>query len=362
MSRKGVVALGMLAGVAIVAGMLRIKFYFDPPEDRFTNRSNELISAVTDPEIIVADPVAVDTVAVTPQLAATVQYNLTKQDDLGDGILLDVLATTDRLVTIQLQGGELVTQGYDLDWQPLADSRHVLQTNVQLIAGLPPQVQLAQTATGYSLVQSVAQSETVYDIVLHSYANDWSEQSTTVLQDDLAVLEDVTIRLADNSIWLLVSGEDLIQYTLQGALLATQAIVIAATSVCDVIPDQSDVVVVLESSTTMTLQKQTQFGEVKQAVSFPRPNNLVGCLAVLRQNEQLVVQLPDSLVPYADNLSEQYEPVAIQSNQFFPQVTLGEAKLWLAYSTSSTLGQYAMHVTTYVASVTPPDVTTEYTN
>lgn len=346
-SRKGVIALGFLVGVVLVAGILKIKFYFDPPEDRFTNRSNELINTVTETEVIVADQVAMDTVVVTPQLVTTVQYNLAQQYDLGDGILLDVLVITDRIVTLQLNGSELITQSYDLQWQSIVDSRQVLQTNVQLIAGLPPQVRLAQAATGYILVQSVAQSDSVYDIVLRSYATDWSEQSTTVLQDDLAVLEDATIRLADNSIWLLMSGEDLIQYTLQGALLATQEIAIDETTVCDVIPDQSDVVVVLESSTTMTLQKQTQFGAVKQAVTFPRPNNLVGCLTVLRQNEQLVVQLQDSLVPYADNLSEQYEPIIIQANQFFPQVTLGEDKLWLAYSTSSTLGQYAMHVQEY---------------
>lgn len=348
------IALGLLVGVALVAGIMRVKFYFDPPEDNFTNRSNELISAVTE--------VAMDTVVATPQLVTTVKYNLTQQYDLGDGIILDMTASSDQIWTVQLQGSELVVQAYDQTWVPVADSRHVLQTGVQLIAGRLPHVRLAIHDQAYSLVQGVAESDTVYDVILRRYNHDWIEQSSTVLRNDLSVIEDVKVHLIDQGIWLVVSGGTIELYTYSGILETSQDILIDGMGVCDVIPDQTNLVLVLEGSTTITLQKQTKFGEVMQAVSFPRPNSLVGCLETMRDDEQLIIQLGDSLVPYSDNLLEQYEPIIIQSNQFFPQVILGEDNLWLAYSTSSTLGQYAMHVTTYAVVVTPPDATTEYTN
>ena len=60
MQRKGVIAFGFLIGVAIVAGILRIKFYFDPPEDNFTNRNLVLLDDSDD-----STELAVETVTAT---------------------------------------------------------------------------------------------------------------------------------------------------------------------------------------------------------------------------------------------------------------------------------------------------------
>lgn len=366
MQRKGIIALGFLVGVAIVAGILRIKFYFDPPQDNFNmNISNFLAE---DAETTAATDTTVATLTATPQAVDTIQYTLAQQYDLGDGIVLDGVVTADKIWTIQLQGSELAVQAYDLTWQPVVDSRHVVQTDVQLVAGLPPQAVLNVSATSATVVQTLAQGEGLYDVVLRRYDTDWVEQTVVVLHDDLSIMEGIALRMTDAGLWLLLNAETIEFYTLTGILVTTQDVVIDATGVCDLIPDQADVVLVLESSTTMTLQKRTQFGEPVQAVTIPRPNSLVGCEGAFRDDEQLIIQLGDSLVPYADNLSEQYQPIPVLSTQLFPRIQLSDQQVWILYSTSATLGNYQMHVQVYNRTVTDPgveaplDATTEYIN
>src|SRR3989338_4035516 len=111
MQRKGVIAFGFLVGVAIVAGMLRVKFYFDPPENNFSTEVADLFIPVEETEIVTTE-----TLTATPQVVETVQYVIAQQYDLGDGIVLAVLTTADQIWTIQLQGSELVSQAYDLAW------------------------------------------------------------------------------------------------------------------------------------------------------------------------------------------------------------------------------------------------------
>ncbi|EKD78839.1 MAG: hypothetical protein ACD_41C00251G0002 [uncultured bacterium] len=363
MQRKGVIAFGFLIGVAIVAGILRIKFYFDPPEDNFTNRNLVLLDDSDD-----STELAVETVTATPQLVTTAQYTLTQQSDLGDGIIRAILETTDQVITVQLQGSELVMQPYDLSWQPLADGRRVLQTDVQLIAGLPPQVVLAKTGSGYTLGQTVAQSDSVYAVVLRTYSTDWVEQSSVTLQDNLPSSGQVVISLTTDGIWMLLNNQTVQFYGPTGTLSSTQDLTSTDTTVCDLIPDQGDIVMVMKSNTGLILQKQDRYGKKIQTVTLPQIDTALECLAVYRSGEQFVIQLVDQLIPYTDNLSEQYETIAVRSNQLFPQVMLQENSIWLLYSSSSTLGQYTMHAERYdqpvtdSVTVTPPDATTEYIN
>lgn len=350
MPSKGIVALGFIVGVALVAGVLRFKFYLDPPEDRFTNRINTILANMA----IQNMPLESDAVAapanifpVTPVVSDAVHYNLSAQYDLGEGIVLDVLVQPEQLLVVLLQGSDLIVQAYDLSWQPIPDSRRVLRSAVQLIGGMPPRAGLVQTTTGYRLVETVAQSDQTYNLVLRHYALDWVEQSSVDLQVGLSVLESSLIRLADDAIWILFNGQELMHYGADGGLIANQTVTLEGMTVCDVILDQTDVVLALESANEILLQKQNQFGVVQQTVALPRPDSGVACVSVQRYQEQFIVQLFDRVVPYTDDLSVQYAALDVASTQFWPQITLGEDQFWLNYSTSTTLGQYTAQVITY---------------
>lgn len=352
-SNRGVIALGFLVGVAVVAGILRIKFYFNPPEDRFTNRVDQILAnALTEP-VTVEDTAVVaslDTTQVVPTVQTTTPYQIGATAGLGEGILLALLPETTGAMAVILRGSELVVQRYDTTWQVVADSTQVMQQDVQLIAGAPPVAKLFAVDDGYRLVLTQGSNDT-QAVVLLSLAADGTVQSSVTLLSGLSVLEGIITTVTSNAVWVYVAGGQLNRFALSdGSVQVIQefSLVDATVGVCALIPDGADIMIVSESATELVFNKQTEFGVPLQSVAIPRPDSLVGCAGVVRYQDQLVVQLLDRLVPYNDNLTNQYPAIRFTGNELYPLTVLSDTGLWLVSSTSSTLGQYSMQVQAYI--------------
>lgn len=353
-SNKGVIALGFLVGVAIVAGILRIKFYFDPPADRFTNRVNQIVTTALTEPVTVEDTAVVaslDTAQVVPVLQTTTPYQVDATADLGEGILLALLPETTGAVAVILRGSELLVQRYDTAWQVVADSTQVIQQDVQLIAGAPPVAKLFAVDDGYRLVLTQGNNDT-QAVLLLSLAADGTVQSTATLLSGLSALEGIITTVTSNAVWVYVAGGQLSRFALSdGSIQATQELDLVGAGVCALMPDGTDIMVVSERLTELVFAKQTEFGVPLQSVAIPRPDSLVGCAGVVRYQDQLVVQLLDRLVPYNDNLTHQYPVIRFTGSELYPFTILSNTGLWLAYSTSSTLGEYTIQVQEYVTPV-----------
>lgn len=358
-SNKGVIALGFLVGVAIVAGILRIKFYFDPPEDRFTNQVDQILTnALTEP-VIVADTIettTVDTVnqtMVTPMMQMVTPYQLSATVHLGDGLLLSLLPETDGAIGVLLRGTELLVQRYDAAWQLLPDSTKSIQQDVQLISGAPPVAKLFAVDDGYRLVLTQGNNDT-QAVLLLSLAADGTVQSTVTLLSGLSALEGIITTVTTDAVWVYVAGGQLHRFSLSDSsvqMIQEFSLVDATVGVCALMPDGTDIMIVSESATELVFNKETEFGVLLQSVAVPRPDSLVGCTGVVRYQDQLVVQLLDRLVPYNDNLTNQYPAIRFTGSELYPFTVLSNTGLWLAYSTSSTLGAYTIQVQEYVTPV-----------
>lgn len=349
-SNRGVIALGFLVGVAVVAGILRIKFYFNPPEDHFTNRVDQILANALTAPVTVEDTAVVaslDTTQVVPVLQTTTPYQIGAAADLGEGIMLALLPDTAGALAVVLRGSELIVQRYDGTWQVPADSTQVIQQDVQLIAGAPPVAKLFAVDDGYRLVLTQGDNDT-QAVLLLSLAHDGTVQATTTLLSGLSVLAGIITTVTSNAVWVYVAGDPLHRFALSdGSIQATQALDLVGAGVCALIPDETDIMVVSERLTELVFAKQTEFGVPLQSVAVPRPDSLVGCDNVVRQQDQLVVQLIDRLVPYSDNLAYQYPAIRFTGNELYPLTVLSDTGLWLVSSTSSTLGQYAMQIQAY---------------
>ncbi len=357
-SNKGVIALGFLVGVAIVAGILRIKFYFNPPEDRFTNRVNEILTTALTEPVVIADTAAtatvdtVETTTVTPSIQTVTPYQLIATVNLGDGLLLSLLPETDGAIGVLLRGTELIMQRYDAAWQLVPDSAQTIQSDVQLIAGAPPIAKLFPTVdNGYYLVLTQGQSD-IQNVLMFRLAEDGTIQSTVTLLSGLSALAGIITTVTTDAVWVYVAGGQLYRFAItDGSLQAMQELDSVGASVCALIPDETDLIVVSERLNELVFDKQTEFGVTTQSVAIPRPDPLVGCEDVTRQQEQLVLQLQDRIVPYSDNLADQYPDMRFTGSELYPLTVLSNTGLWLAYSTSSTLGEYTIQVQEYVTPV-----------
>ncbi|MBI4407350.1 MAG: hypothetical protein HY565_02505 [Candidatus Kerfeldbacteria bacterium] len=353
---KGVIALGFLVGVAVVAGILRIKFYFNPPEDRFTNRVNEILTtALTEPVVVEDEPATVvsNTAKVVPTVQTSAAYVSGVTTNLGEGILLSLLPESAGASAVVLRGSELMLQRYDSTWQLIPDSVQTIQSDVQLIAGSPPIAKLFSATDGYYLVLTQGQTDT-QSVLLLQLATDGTVQTDTTLLTNLSPLVEIITTVTSNAVWVSVADGSLYRFALtDGSLQAMEEFswVDARVRVCALIPDETNLIVVSENATELVFAKQTEFGVNTQSVSIPRPDLLVACDQIVRQQERLVIQLQDRIVPYSDNLSDQYPELRLTGSELYPFAVLSSTGLWLASSTSSTLGQYTMQVQEYVTPV-----------
>lgn len=354
-SNRGVIALGFLVGVAVVAGILRLKFYFNPPEDRFTNRVDQILSNALTVPVVSEEPATTTSnqITVAPTVQTTTPYQVGSTANLGEGILLALLPETSGALAVLLRGSELIVQRYDTAWQVVTDSTQVMQQDVQLIAGAPPVVKLFAVDDGYRLVLTQGNNDT-QAVLLLSLGYDDTVQSTATLLSGLSALEGIITTVTSNAVWVYVAGGQLHRFALSdGSVQAIQefSLVDASVGVCALIPDGTDLMIVSESATELVFNKQTEFGVPLQSVAIPRPDSLVGCTGVVRYQDQLVIQLLDRLVPYSDNLTNQYSAIRFTGSALYPLTVLSETGLWLVSSTSSTLGQYSMQIQTYTTPV-----------
>lgn len=351
-NNRGVIALGFLVGVAVVAGILRIKFYFNPPQDRFTNRVDQILTNALIVPVVSEEPATTTSnqITVTPTVQTTTPYQVGATAGLGEGILLALLPETSGALAVLLRGSELIVQRYDTAWQVVTDSTQVMQQNVQLIAGAPPVAKLFAVDDGYRLVLTQGNNDT-QAVLLLSLAHDGTVQSTATLLAGLSALEGIITTVTSNAVWVYVASGQLHRFALSdGSVQAIQefSLVDASVGVCALVPDGTDLMIVSESAKELVFNKQTEFGVLLQSVAIPRPDSLVGCDNVVRQQDQLVIQLIDRLVPYSDNLAYQYSSIRFTGNELYPLTVLSDTGLWLASSGSTVLGQYTMQVQAYI--------------
>jgi hypothetical protein len=358
---KGVLAAGLIVGIVLVALVIRVKFYFDPPTDNFTSRYQEILSEqITAPDFL--DPAdtsntnTVTTVTVTPTVQSTAGYQAADTIDLGTGIPIATTQQSEQVIVVVLEGSELIARQYDANWVSVAT--HTLATDVDLVNGQPPLGAIAVSTDGYQFVYSQLVDDEVTMQIL-KLDSDFAVQSTTTIRAESTVLA-----LSDSYLWLYNSAGQLQTYSLTDqSLLMQQAL---APAPCTFIIDQTDAVAAAVDVDTLVLTKLKATVGVETIVSAAVPD-LQSCIGAARDQQQLALLAKQAgqttLQIFNDTVTEMDPSLTVPNAMLYPQVGWQDTNLWLLYSTSEVLGDYQLHVANFAPAVVAPlDVTAEYTN
>lgn len=342
---KSVVAAGLVVGVAAVAGILKLKFYYYPPEDHFTasidallDRQATLLDEATDTFSTATKPAVTSTAVTTVQDDHAIYAVIGTNVDLAVGVPLAVLSQADEVLVASLRGSNLYLLAYDASWQLRDGGEYLLQTDIALVQGQPPVAVLTATATGYRVI-----IQTATDVRLITLDQQFAVQhiGSIIAQPQVAAATAETL-------WLYNRTGHLQIYDLNPTtLLAEQAM---DPVVCSLIAGQTSVVAVQSNlANQLTFTKLNTVGS-ESAVVATLPSKLTSlgnCSASARTAGLLALLQDSSIILLSEDLTTQYPSMVLPAGGLFTQLGFSEQALWVLYSTSETLGEYTMHVASY---------------
>ncbi len=356
---KTAVAGGMVVGMIIVAGILQVKFYFNPPKDNFDNEIDFLLDRQM---ALLADSIddapfadSVDALSVTPTESSQPIYGDFQTITLSTGIPLASLTETAGVSSVVLRGNQLLLMQYDQQWQVRPDGEHVLMTEISLVNGKAPLASLTSTPNGYQLL--ITQPTAVGTIVKVISID---EQFAVTTTNSLAV-DPVVMAATGNTLWSYTVDAKLQIYSIaEGTLVAEQTNTLVP---CNLITDGDSVIVLSAQSDQLLFSKISAVGETRSKIIVSAAG-ITSCVVSGRLNQHLAVVLPNTIQLFNDNLTVSYPAVDLPTNALFPLIGFSGEQLWVMYSTSETLGEYQFHVAMYdpLAVVTQPDAANVYTN
>ncbi len=359
---KGVLAAGLIVGIVLVALIIRVQFYFNPPVDNFTNRLQQVIDAQSQLPDFLDDTslktTTISTTEVTPVLQTTGRYHLETTKSLGDGIAIASATQMDQVMVVVLRGSDLYLQLYDTDWLLL--SEHLVIQSVDLVNGEPPLATLVtdgeQEQYYIAYTQYVSDQVTIQLVTLDHAFNVTETTSITATP--------VVMAASSEYLWLYNTANQLQTYSLAGRnLLAQQSLEVGP---CQFIIDQNNAVAVAAQSNTLLLNKFNATATMDTAIAV-QLEGMQNCLAAARHDEYMMVLGQENgqnvLHVFNDTITTVDPTIDAPATILYPQLGWQGDAAWLIYSTSEVLGDYQLQVASYFPAVAEPlDAAAEYTN
>ncbi|MFA6475608.1 MAG: hypothetical protein WCV88_05440 [Patescibacteria group bacterium] len=318
---KSVVAAGFLVGIIVVTIILRVRFYFYPPQDRLTDQFTNLVAVTVPTEDIIPDLKPVD----TKQALYNSDPIIT---DLTTGLPLASATQSGQVFILLLRGSDLVI------WSE--QSEQVLHDNITLVNGQPPVASLTVTANGFVLV---------VDRLVERYDTVWQ------LRDSLTLPVSPRLVVAnDDTVWFYTADSLMTVALPTGTVLAQQIIIDKLP--CALVLDNTDVVTIQTSDTNTTFTKLNNLGVAQPAIvaQLTLPDS---CQSAVRAGKLVALVFAQQISLLDDNLVAQYVPITLTPNMIAPQVLIQDDGLSVIYSTSETLGNYTTHLAKYLTPTSP---------
>lgn len=356
---KTAVAGGLLVGVILLAGILQLRFKFDPPEDNFdeqmdylVDRQFKLMGQLMDqaPTELVGN----QTITVTPTVSTAPLYGEARTLELTSGIPLAFTTKDEYTAVLILRGNQLWLNEYNATWE-LQGEEHLIQEQVSLLNSKPPVAILQWSADGYRiLVTQPTAAGTVVNVA--SVDANWQVTNLNAIPTDPQVLAAST-----DTLWSYTMDNQLQVFSINEVQLIAQPKLDVAA--CAMLRDLDSVIVTGVLNGALYFTKVDALGSLEPtAVAAVAETDY--CLTVARQQAHVAVTNSEQITVLDDNLSTVYPAIDLPANILFPQTGFTGEELWTLYSTSETLGEYQLSVVTYdpLATVVQPDATNEYTN